>query len=113
MCSGSASWGHRHACFSTIDSTTSEMSSNVLRAPSIASIDVLPPQDLEGVELAAEQAGEDAPVDGVALALETVDRVEVRLHVLHRLEPGDEQPRLLARICTTRSACSFSSGSAW
>src|SRR5215207_1690099 len=41
--------------------------------------DVLPPQHLQGVELAAEQAGEDATVDSVALALEAVDGVEMGL----------------------------------
>ena len=53
------------------------------------------PEHLEGLELAAVEAGEDAPVDGVALALEPVDGVEVRLDALHRLEPGDEQLGLL------------------
>ena len=73
--------------------------------------DVLPPQDLEGLELAAEQAGQDAPVDGVALALQPVDGLEVGLHALHRLEPR-RAARVSSAHWTTRSACSFSSGRA-
>src|SRR5215207_934576 len=57
--------------------------------------DVLPPQHLEGVELAAEQAGEDAAVDGVPLALEAVDGVEVGLDALHGLEALEQRPGLV------------------
>src|SRR5205823_13850014 len=39
--------------------------------------DVLPPQHVEGVEVAGEQVGHRAAVDPVGLALEAVDRLEL------------------------------------
>ena len=52
-------------------------------------------EHLEGLELAAVEPAEDAPVDRVALALLAVDGVEVGLHALHRLELADERLGLL------------------
>src|SRR5215207_561896 len=60
--------------------------------------DVLPPQHLQGVELAAEQAGEDATVDSVALALEAVDGVEMGLDAFHGLEALEQCPGLLGAL---------------
>src|SRR4051812_14142780 len=60
--------------------------------------DVLPLDDIEGVELTGEQTSERSAVDGITVALQAVDRFEQSLRVLHRLETVDQRHRLLRHL---------------
>ena len=102
---------HRvQACFRTMASTTSEMSSIVSSASSIASTTSFQYNVAVALNSTEYRRREGLAVDHVALGLQAVDRVEVRAEALHRLQAGPPAPTASSAICTSRSACSLQLG---